>query len=139
MIEAKMPKDIRVYETKLIGPLTLRQTICLCVAILIDIILYAAVIKPFHVNIRLVVYLIMFADVPVFAFTYKPMGMALEKYLKNVTLRSFMAPKTRKAKNVIYKINKPSLTEKQKKIKAKREKKLIAEHPEYEGRSEERR
>lgn len=25
MIEAKMPKDIRVYETKLIGPLTLRQ------------------------------------------------------------------------------------------------------------------
>ena len=29
MIEAKMPKDIRVYETKLIGPLTLRQTICL--------------------------------------------------------------------------------------------------------------
>lgn len=133
MIEAKMPKDIRVYETKLIGPLTLRQTICLCVAILIDIILYAAVIKPFHVNIRLVVYLIMFADVPVFAFTYKPMGMALEKYLKNVTLRSFMAPKTRKAKNVIYKTNKPSLTEKQKKIKAKREKKLIAEHPEYEG------
>lgn len=40
MIEAKMPKDIRVYETKLIGPLTLRQTICLCVAIFVDIILY---------------------------------------------------------------------------------------------------
>lgn len=32
MIEAKMPKDIRVYETKLIGPLTLRQTICLYTA-----------------------------------------------------------------------------------------------------------
>ena len=73
----------------------------------------------------------MFADVPIFAFTYKPMGMALEKYLKNVTLRSFMAPKTRKAKNVIYKINKSSLTEKQKKLKAKKEKKLVAEHPEY--------
>ena len=83
MIEAKMPKDIRVYETKLIGPLTLRQTICLCVAIFVDIVLYVTVIKPFHVNIRLVVYLIMFADVPIFAFTYKPMGMALEKYLKN--------------------------------------------------------
>ena len=40
MIEAKMPKDIRVYETKLIGPLTLRQTICLCVAIFVDIVLY---------------------------------------------------------------------------------------------------
>lgn len=133
MIEAKMPKDIRVYETKLIGPLTLRQTICLCLAIFVDIILYVTVIKPFHVNIRLVVYLIMFADVPIFAFTYKPMGMALEKYLKNVTLRSFMAPKTRKAKNVIYKINKSSLTEKQKKLKAKKEKKLVAEHPEYEG------
>lgn len=72
MIEAKMPKDIRVYETKLIGPLTLRQTICLCVAIFVDIVLYVTVIKPFHVNIRLVVYLIMFADVPIFAFTYKP-------------------------------------------------------------------
>lgn len=131
MIEAKMPKDIRVYETKIFGPLTLRQSICFVVAIVLDVILYVTVIKPFHVNIKMIIYLIMFADVPVFAFTCKPMGMPLEKYLKDVTMRSFLAPKNRKAKNTIRKSNKVVLTDKQKKKKAATEKKLAAENPEF--------
>ena len=32
MIETKMPKDIRAYKTKLIGPFTGRQAICVVIA-----------------------------------------------------------------------------------------------------------
>lgn len=32
MLEAQIPKDIRKYESKLIGPFTLRQTITFVIA-----------------------------------------------------------------------------------------------------------
>ena len=40
MIETKVPKDIRVYKTKIIGPLSFRQLICLIVAVIVDGFLY---------------------------------------------------------------------------------------------------
>ena len=46
MIETKMPKDIRSYKTKLIGPFTMRQLACIAVMGVVDIILYSLVIKP---------------------------------------------------------------------------------------------
>ena len=40
MIEAKVPKDIRVYETKLVGPLTGREVVCSALMLTSAIITY---------------------------------------------------------------------------------------------------
>ena len=48
MIETKMPKDIRAYKTKLIGPFTGRQAICVVIAGIVFIIFYACIAQPFH-------------------------------------------------------------------------------------------
>ena len=43
-----MPKDIRAYKTKLIGPFTGRQAICVVIAGIVFIIFYACIAQPFH-------------------------------------------------------------------------------------------
>ena len=51
MIEAKVPKDIRSYKTKMIGPLTLRQFLCIFIIGIMDFAIYSYIIKPLHINI----------------------------------------------------------------------------------------
>ena len=53
MIEAKVPKDIRSYKTKMIGPLTLRQFLCIFIIGIMDFAIYSYIIKPLHINIDL--------------------------------------------------------------------------------------
>lgn len=133
MIEAKMPKDIRVYKTKLIGSLTFRQLICFLIAGIVDFILYIAVIEPFHISAKVVIYLVILIDSPIIAFGYiEPMGMPLEKYINKVLIRSFLAPRIRKTKNIIYKMHDPKYSDKDRKHRLKKERKLVKTHPEYE-------
>ena len=40
MIEVQVPKDVSVYESPLVGPLTARQTVCVAVAAAIEYVYY---------------------------------------------------------------------------------------------------
>lgn len=103
MIETKMPKDIRSYKTKLIGPFTMRQIICVAVMAVVDFILYALVIQPFQLQAEFIIYGLIFIDIPIGAFGWiEPQGLPLEKYLKDVLLRSFIAPVKRKPQRILY-------------------------------------
>ena len=53
MVETNIPKDIRVYKTRVVGPLTLRQLICLCVAAALDGLLYLVFENLLHVPVRI--------------------------------------------------------------------------------------
>ena len=107
MIETKMPKDIRSYKTKFIGPFTMRQILCIAIMAAVDIILYILVIQPLKLPMEFIVYGLIFVDVPIGAFGWiEPQGIPLEKYLIDVILRSFIAPAKRKPKKMIY-VNAP--------------------------------
>lgn len=104
MIEVKTPKNILVYKTRILGPLTVRQTICFAIVGLIDLIVYQTIVKGSQLPPEVIFYLFVFCDVPVLLFGYyEPMGMPLEKYLKFYIESSLIAPKYRKNTNVIYK------------------------------------
>lgn len=97
MIEAKVPKDIRSYKTKMVGPLTLRQFLCIFIIGIMDFAIYSYIIKPLHINIDLLVYIFMFLDLPIAAFGWiEPMNMPLEKYLRKIIVNLFITPKNRK-------------------------------------------
>ena len=97
MIETKVPMDVRSYKAKLIGPFTTRQLICVAIAVCIDALLFFCVIQPFHLPVRLSVFGLVFIDVPILAFIIEPMGIPMEKYIKNVLWRNLIAPTKRKA------------------------------------------
>ncbi|MCC2254571.1 PrgI family protein [Ruminococcus sp. CLA-AA-H200] len=126
MIDAKIPKDIRAYKAKLIGPFTARQLICLAIMAASDILLYSLVFVPFDLTGDFMIYALIFIDIPIAAFGWvEPQGIPLEKYLKSVLLRSFLVPTKRKAKNVIYKDEKKISEKNLKKNREKAEKKGV--------------
>lgn len=123
MIETKVPKDVRSYKTKILGPLTLRQVICVVVAGIFDIILYMiATSMDMKLNAEMVIYSLIFLNLPIFAFMLEVQGMTMEKYIKNVLLDSFLKPSKRKAENLLYEnqklkpLTKKELKEREKKI-----------------------
>lgn len=121
MIETKMPKDIRAYKTKLIGPFTMRQIICVAVMAVVDFILYALVIQPFQLQAEFIIYGLIFIDVPIGAFGWiEPQGLPLEKYLKDVLLRSFISPVKRKPQRILYEKRGNAEKSKNRKKKAKK-------------------
>lgn len=125
MIETKMPKDIRAYKTKLIGPFTGRQAICVVIAGIVFIIFYACIAQPFHLPQEYIFYVGLPLVIPILAFGwYEPNGMKLEKYLQKVVIRSFTVPVKRKAGNALYKpADRKPLTKEEQKKKRKKDKK----------------
>ena len=122
MIETKMPKDIRIYKTKVIGPFTLRQSLCILLMIGLDVFLYSAIIKPLSLPMEFIVYGFMLIDVPISAFGwFEPMGMPLENYIRDVILRAYIAPTKRKVVSVV-KMPKNTKSGKTKATKAKKPK-----------------
>lgn len=126
MIETKVPKDIRVYETKIIGPFSLRQAVCFLLLIFLDILIYSFMINPFSISADYAVYLLCLVDIPVAAFGFvKVMGVPLEKYLASVIKSSFLSPAGRKLERKV--IHEKPRKKKKKKISGKDKK----AHPEY--------
>lgn len=114
MIEVKTPKNILVYKTKVLGPLTSKQLICFVTAGILDFLIYGAILGPLHVTEEVILYTLMLVDVPILAFGYyEPMGLPLEKYLKMVYNTALLAPKYRKNKSILYKYQ----TEQMKRVK----------------------
>ena len=105
MLEIPILKEIRAYETKLVGPFSLRGLICMLVAT-------AGAYGSYFIQTKLiglsqpVGQLILIAAIPgVLFLVLKPYGLPLEKYLKSSFIDAFVAPKQRPYKQEIcYKI-----------------------------------
>lgn len=132
MIETKVPKDIRSYKTKIIGPFSLRQLICLVVAILVDGLAYLIISSMgIKLSMNLVIYGVMFIDLPILAFIIEPQGMPMEKYIQKVLLTGFLKPSKRKAETLLYEDQKKTpLTKKEKKERIKKINAVGRKHPE---------
>lgn len=101
MIEVPILKDIRSYETYLIGHFTTRQLICGGIAIGgAYLVYYAQKLMGIEEPVKA---LMLVAAVPGAAFGWvKPYGLKLEKFLKTAFIDNFIAPKVRP-----YKIENP--------------------------------
>lgn len=82
MLQTYVPKDIRIYKTKIIGPLSLRQILCLAVAILLAASVNQFVLIPYEVDNTSKIYIITFLVMPILAFSVSINGLPLEKHLK---------------------------------------------------------
>lgn len=94
MIEIEIPKDIKDYEPKLIGPLTTRQTIC-SGAILVIMLVGYNVLKMFFENGLKVVIPLIICLIPIAIGWYKPYGMRFEKYAISQLYTVILPPKKR--------------------------------------------
>lgn len=95
MIKSRIPKDIRKYETKLVGPFTLRQTICIAVAVALDVVVLS-ICTLLKISMDTMIMVLMFVDVPIMAFSKKIGGVNMEVYIKEVLFDSLMSPAKKK-------------------------------------------
>lgn len=94
-IEIEIPKDITKYESKLIGPLTTRQTVCLVPGIGLGILVFN-VLKP-YLSQEMLIGVVMITSLPfLLCGFYKPYSMPFEKFIKSVFISMFIAPAKRK-------------------------------------------
>ena len=134
MIETKVPKDIRVYETKIMGPFTLRNIICLTIMGVLDFFLYNTIFRDLKLSVNELIYILMIIDCPIAAIGWvKYMGMPIEQYLKIIITTNFLSPSYRLISNKIYEYKKVENSDDKKKKKKKITKKMINNHPEYIG------
>lgn len=132
MIEAKVPKDIRSYKTKVVGPLSFRQLICFAICIAVDVLIYIFIQRANEYPMNTFLYVYVILDCLIFSFTLEPSGMPMEVYIKTVMLKNFFYPTKRRAKNefVITNETKKPLTNAEKKQKAKELEAKLRQHPE---------
>lgn len=131
MIEAKMPKDIRVYETKLVGPLTARNTVCLVIAGVVAYLTYSIWCGILGMSLNSFFYVGTFTVIPPLAFGWISIeGMHLETYIKKIVIYNYLVPGYRKPKKIIYKYKagkKAPMSSKE----MKRRKKILDSDPQY--------
>ena len=124
MIESKMPKDIRAYKTKLIGPFNGRQLICVGIMLVVDFLLFQLVVHPLDLPLEFVIYGFVFIDLPIAAFGWVEInGMSLETYMKEVVLKIFLLRLKESRSIFIYetKADIPDKSQKKRKKKTKNE------------------
>lgn len=101
MIETKVPKDVRMYETNAIGFFTVRQLICVFVIVIIDMILSTVFIdfplfglhKKVEVSNDCVFWIFFIIDVCLVTFGWiKPMNMKIEKFLNLFITNNVLSP-----------------------------------------------
>ena len=97
MIEVQVPKDVSVYESPLVGPLTARQTVCVAVAAAIEYVYYNIVqtVAP-NIDMNTLICVGMLFAVPVLYLAVgKPYGMKPETYIYYYLLPSLVGNKNR--------------------------------------------
>ncbi len=119
MIEKNIPQDITKYETKLIGPFTLRQAVFIIPALGAGIGTYFLVRNALGES---AIPVAMLACLPFVLFGFvKIYGMPFEKYLKAVFISRFVAPTHRlfKTENTWKEMEKAIIANENKKKKKK--------------------
>lgn len=125
MLEIPILKDIREYETKLVGPFTTRKLLCTIVAAGFGYASYAAQIYLIGMSKPLFPIIFTAAAIPLL-FATKPYGLKFEVFLKTAFFCNYVCPKNRifKTFNVYDKIIKEAeilnLKENKKKVKKKK-------------------
>ena len=121
MLQTTIPKDIRKYEAKLVGPFSTRQTIFFVIACVIAYITWGL----FKNTIACFI-----AASPAIAFGWvKVYGQSLEQFIKSAFISNFVAPNKRKYKSATDDF-KP-ITDSQRKKMNKKYKKLAKTNPNY--------
>lgn len=98
-IDIRIPKEIRNYETKFVGPLTMRQTICVAIGLIVCVLVYN-LCKVF-IPRDLMLFMLIFPAAAIFCFGWvKPYGMKFEQFFFSAVRNNFIAPRKRKYKTV---------------------------------------
>lgn len=96
MIEIEIPKDIREYESKLIGPFTTRQLLCGIGLVLSCYLSYKAAVSVLGDESSLKFFFPMICAIPFGLVGWvKPYGMHFEKFAKSVFVSLVLAPAKR--------------------------------------------
>lgn len=95
MITIRIPKEIRQYEAKFVGPFTMRQTICICVGLPICILIYNCLHA--FISRDLMGFFLLLPAATTFLFGWvKPYGMKFEQFFFSAVRNNFIAPRRRK-------------------------------------------
>lgn len=120
MIEREIPKDVRKYKKKFVGPLSMRQTLCTAPGVALGMLTYWGVSKIFEGDAKIIATLLVVFPFIAFGWieVYK---MPLEKFLKVAFNSMFISPHNRLYKTSCASIlSEPAQkTKPQKKKKAK--------------------
>ena len=101
MIEVHIPKDLDHYEAKFFGPFTLRQSICILIAVPLGILLFNA--TKGELGRTTAGYICLLPATIAFLFGWlKPFGMKFELFLRSVFINTVLAPSKRKYKTTNY-------------------------------------
>ena len=96
MLQIQIPKDIREYETKFIGPFTARQCICIVIAAVIEYVGSNIIKSIAEIPISSYIPPLIIAAIPlILGFGDVVFHMKPEVYFKEVFLRSLKYPKVR--------------------------------------------
>lgn len=97
MIEVQIPKDVRKYEAKLVGPFTTRQLFFFIAASLISYISFKAISQSLGSETAIMVCVLLVTPILLVGW-YKPYGMPFEKFFQSAFISTVLAPKHRKYK-----------------------------------------
>lgn len=124
MIEIEVNQDIREYKTKLIGPFTTRQVICLILGGTTVIGAYN-LLQPYLTS-DTTTFVCMILAVPFILMSgiFEPHGMKMEDFLKASFVSLVLSPTVRKCE-LENSYNKQLMEERKKKKKKKRKKSKI--------------
>lgn len=124
MIEIEIPKDIKDYEPKFIGPFTLRKFLGMAGSVLVMAIGYNVFKGIFDNGLKIIIPLAI-AIIPFLIGYYKPYGLPFEKYAIVQLNTNIIPPKIRKykTKNLFEQLEKED--EKEELAKQKNAKKNI--------------
>lgn len=96
-IEKEIPKDIRKYKPKLIGPFTTRQTLCLIPAVVLGVSAFFLLKDLLSSDFCLL--LITIIAVPFILIGWvEPYGLPFEKFVRTVFVSLVLSPAVRKYK-----------------------------------------
>ena len=96
-IEREILHDITKFKARLIGPLTLRQSVCTGIAIVVGLPTYM-VTKNYFVPNFIFPVLAVICGIPLLCGFFMPYDMPLEKFVLVLIRDSFIAPKIRRYK-----------------------------------------
>lgn len=95
MIEVKVPKEVRAYKEKIIGPFTLRQLVSGLIAFPIVIPLFIFLLDKFGQQIASYICMAVGGPLLLIGF-YEKNGQPFEKYMKQILRFYFVLPQKRK-------------------------------------------
>lgn len=136
MLEAQIPKDIRKYESKMVGPFTLRQLICFIAAVVLAYFAYKGITSFSTADVATPVCVLVAAPIIMVGWV-KPYGMPMEKFIQTSFISTILAPKVRKYKTKnqyrLASTRLQKMEQKEYKKRLKKDKKLAQENKKYQA------